>query len=46
VIGDYVGRMHLKSILDLPDDEPLIEGEDDDDDHNALVVELQKLAGA
>jgi hypothetical protein len=45
-------RMHLKSLLDLPDeddddDEPLIEGEDDedgDDDDKAFLVELRKLA--
>jgi hypothetical protein len=34
-IGDYFGLMLLQSLLDLPDeDEPLIEGEDEDDgDH-------------
>jgi hypothetical protein len=39
--------MHVKSLVDPPDhdtdDEPLIEGEDDED--KALVAELRKLAG-
>jgi uncharacterized protein len=42
-------RMHLKSLLDLPDyddtdDELLIEGEDGDDDDKAFLVEVRKLA--
>jgi hypothetical protein len=54
VIGDDSGHManhfkvmwlHLKSLLDLPDDDtdgdPLIESDDDD---KALVVELRKVA--
>jgi hypothetical protein len=38
--GDYFGPMYLKFLLDLPDDDPLIEGEGGDDDNRALVVEL------